>query len=75
MLKVPNASISNTVLNPLVVSFSASTKKLPAAPLIKTSIRPNYLTTSATTYLTISGFLTSPGIETQLPYLLNSDAT
>jgi hypothetical protein len=37
MLKVPNVSISKTVLKPLAVSFSAEAKKLPAAPLTRMS--------------------------------------
>ena len=40
-LKEPSRSISITVLKPLAESFSAGTRKLPAAPQTSTSIGPS----------------------------------
>ena len=68
MLKVPRASISNTVLKPLVESFDAEARKFPAAPFTRISSLPNFSIVAATTLLQSSAFLTSPDSLAQVPY-------
>lgn len=67
ILKVPIVSISSTVLIPLVVSFEADAKKLPAAPLTKTSSLPKVSTNCFTAALQDLISLTSPLIAITLP--------
>jgi len=68
MLNVPTVSISRTVLKPFDDSFEAVARKFPAAPLISTSMLPNFFTVFSHTLLQSSIFLTSPGSEWQTPY-------
>ena len=61
MLKVPYASISMTVLNPLGERELKSARKLPAAPLIKISIFLNFFRIDLITVSIFSVSLTSQG--------------
>jgi hypothetical protein len=57
---VITVSISNTVLNPFSERPEIGAKKLPAAPQITKSIRPNLSMVFATAACSASGRLTSP---------------
>lgn len=60
MLNVPTVSMSRTLFTPFVLIFSAVARKLPAAPLTRTSTCPNLSTTFCTAVLQLSILETSP---------------